>query len=62
MKRHIKEEEEEESRIILKFFLNNKGVASPKNLRVIFRSLLMFYYIIKLSNSLYFVSIKILMF
>ena len=45
-------------RIILKLFLNAKGVSSPNNLANIFQSSLMFYYIIKLNKSLYFVSIK----
>ena len=36
-----------EPRIILKLLLINKGVPFPKNLWNIFRSLLMFYYIIK---------------
>ena len=44
-------------RIILKLFLNTNGVASSKTLRNIFQSLLIFYNIIKLSKSLYFVSI-----
>ena len=39
-----------EPRIILKLFLNATGVTSPKNLRNIFQSLLMFYYIIKLKR------------
>ena len=46
-----------EPRIILKLSLNTKGATSPRNFRNIFQSLLMFYYIIKLSKSLYFVSI-----
>ena len=46
-----------EPRIILKLFLKNEGVISPKNLRNIYQSLLMFYYIIKLSKSLYFASV-----
>ena len=46
-----------EPRSILKLFLNTKGVTSPKRLRNIFQSLLMFYYVIKLRKSLYFVSI-----
>ena len=41
--------------ISLKLFLNTKGVSLPKNLRNFFQSLLMLYYIIKLSRSLYFV-------
>ena len=44
-------------RIILKLFLNTDGLTSPKNLRNTFQSLLMLYFIIKLSRSLYFVSI-----
>ena len=36
-----------DSIIILKLFLNIKGVPSPKNLRNIFQSLLMVCYIIK---------------
>ena len=46
-----------EPRIILKLFLNTKGVISPKYLRNIFQSFLMSYFIIKLSKSYYFVSI-----
>ena len=46
-----------ESRIILKLYSITKGVASPKSLRNVFQSLLMFYYIIELSRSLYLVSI-----
>ena len=46
-----------EPRIILQLFLNTKSVTSPNNFRNIFQSFLMFYYIIKLSKSLYFVSI-----
>ena len=45
-------------RIILKF-LNTKGVTSPKNSRNLFQSLLIFYYIIKLDKSLYYVSITL---
>jgi len=44
-------------RIILKF-LNTKGVTSPKNSRNLFQSLI-FYYIIKLDKSLYYVSITL---
>ena len=46
-----------ELRTILTLFLNIKGEASPKNLRNICQSLLMFYYIVKLGKSLYFVSV-----
>ena len=46
-----------EHRIILKLLLSIKRVTSSKNLRNTFQSLLMFCYIIKLSKSLYFVSI-----
>ena len=42
-----------EPRIILKLFLNTKAVT----LRNIFKLLLMFYYVIKVGKSLYFVSI-----
>ena len=52
-------------RSVLKLFLNSKGVGVtfpkgvtiPKNVSSIFHSLLIFYYIIKLSKSLCFVSI-----
>ena len=37
-----------EPRIVRNLFLNTKGVASPKNLRNIFQSLLMLYYILEL--------------
>ena len=47
-----------EPRIILKLFLNTKGVVSPKILMNIFQSRLMFYYIIKACKSLYFVWMK----
>ena len=43
--------------IILELFLNTKGRTSPKNSTNIFQCLLMFYYIIELSKSLYFLSI-----
>ena len=43
--------------VILKLFINTKGVASLKNLRNIFQTLLMLYCIIKLSKSFYFASI-----
>ena len=46
-----------ESRIVLILFSVTKGVASPKSLWNVFQSLLMFYYIIELSKSLYLVSI-----
>ena len=46
-----------EPKIIPTLFLNTKGVASPKNLRNVFQSLLIFYYIIKLSKSVYFISV-----
>ena len=38
--------------ISLELFLNTKGVPLPKNLRNLFKSLLMFYYIIELSKRL----------
>ena len=44
-----------EPRTSLKLFLNTKCTTLLKTLRNIFQSFLMFYYIIKLSNSLYFV-------
>ena len=44
-------------RIILKLFLNTKGATLPKNLRNMFQSFFMLYYILKLSKTLYFVSI-----
>ena len=45
------------SRTILKLLSNTMFIASPSNLRNILQSLLMLYYIITLSKSLYFVSI-----
>ena len=41
-----------EPRIILKLFLNTKGLNSPKNLRNTFQSLLVLYYIIKLISCI----------
>ena len=39
--------------MILKLFLNTQGVALPKCVKNKFQSILMFYYIIKPSKSLY---------
>ena len=46
-----------EPRNILKLFSNIKGVALLEYLRIVFQSLLVLYYIIKLSKNLHFVSI-----
>ena len=43
--------------MIFELFSNTKGVTSPKSLGNIFQYMLMFYYIEKLSKSLYFASI-----
>ena len=40
-----------EPEIVLQVFLNTEGVTSPKILRNIFQSSLMFYYIIMLTNN-----------
>ena len=47
-----------EPRIVLTLFLTTEVETSPENFKSAFKSLLMFYYIIKLSKTSYFASTK----